>query len=66
MVDQHARLAAAELPPNLDAGTATQLRDAIATAFVSSFRVVVLVGAALAVGASLCAWLTVESGSQSA
>ncbi|HEY3117687.1 MAG TPA: hypothetical protein VGK54_13170, partial [Chloroflexota bacterium] len=62
MVDQHARLAAAELPPNLDAVTVAQLRDAIAGAFVASFRVVVFVGAALALAASFCALLTIESG----
>lgn len=60
MVAQHARLAAAEVPSDLDPEPRREVELAVARAFVTSFRMVMLVGAALALGASVCAWLTME------
>ncbi|MGH2561108.1 MAG: MFS transporter, partial [Thermomicrobiales bacterium] len=57
--DQRDRLAAAEPPAELDATAAAGVERAIDEAFVSGFRVVMLVAAALAVASAVAAWRTI-------
>ena len=52
---QSARLAAIDIPPNLNAESQQLIRDAIDQSFVSGFKWVMLVGAALAVGSAFIA-----------
>ncbi len=60
MVEQHSRLAAAEVPIDLDASTRTLVEQAVAASFVTTFRVIMLVGVVLALGASICALVTID------
>ena len=57
---QRDRLAGIELPQGVSEGVAGQARRVIAEAYVDSFRVNMLIGAALAVGSAVCAFLFVE------
>ena len=57
---QRGRLAGAHAPPGTPAATAAAIDHAIKLAFVSGFRVVMLVGAALALASSVAAALLVE------
>jgi EmrB/QacA subfamily drug resistance transporter len=57
---QAAHLAGAQPPPGLDATTSAAISHAIDASFVSGFRVAMLIGAALALGAALAAALLVE------
>jgi MFS family permease len=59
--DQRVKLAAAELPPNIDARTRTAIRQAIDECFVTGYRRVMLWGAALAFCSSIVAWLVIRS-----
>jgi EmrB/QacA subfamily drug resistance transporter len=59
--DQRVKLAAAELPPNIDERTQTAIRHAIEECFVSAYRRVMLWGAALAFCSSVVAWLIIRS-----
>lgn len=52
-------LAAAEPPASATSEEARDLRGAVAEAFVAGFRLAMLVGAGLAAGGALIAWLTV-------
>ncbi|GCE19839.1 hypothetical protein [Dictyobacter kobayashii] len=58
---QRSKLAAAEVPASIDAGTRKILQQGIAESFMLSFRVAMLMGAGLAFISSLCAALTVPS-----
>jgi EmrB/QacA subfamily drug resistance transporter len=60
MLNQRIKLAAAEVPSNVDPGTTRQLQLAVDQSFVSSFRVVMLVGAAMAFSASACAFFAID------
>ena len=57
---QSNRLAAIELPPNLDAKTQQLIRRAIEESFVSGFKSVMLIGAGLAVASAVIAlfWIS--------
>jgi len=55
---QHSRLAAIEIPSSLDPALRTQVQGAIAESFVSAFRRVVLICAALALIGGVAAALT--------
>jgi len=57
---QRAKLAAVELPPNLDEQTRTAIRQAINDCFVTGYRRVMLWGAALAFCSSIVAWLLIR------
>ncbi|HEU5441593.1 MAG TPA: MFS transporter [Ktedonobacterales bacterium] len=57
---QAAHLAGTQPPAGLDAATAAAVSHAIDAAFVSGFRVAMLIGAALALGSALAAALLVE------
>jgi EmrB/QacA subfamily drug resistance transporter len=58
--DQRERLAAAEIPKNVDPALTQSLKQAIATAFVYGFRRVMLVAVMLAILSALSAWLLIE------
>lgn len=58
VTQQRARLTAIELPADLSPAVQQSLAEAIDLSFVQGFRLVMLLGAALAVGSALCAaWL---------
>ncbi|VWX63376.1 Drug resistance transporter, EmrB/QacA subfamily [Burkholderiales bacterium 8X] len=57
---QRSRLAAAEMPPGLDAVTAATLKGAVAEAYVAGFRWVMLISASLAFLSGLSAWWMIE------
>jgi EmrB/QacA subfamily drug resistance transporter len=59
--DQRVKLAAAELPPDIDDRTRTALRQVIDECFVTGYRRVMLWGAALAFCSSIVAWLLIRS-----
>jgi EmrB/QacA subfamily drug resistance transporter len=61
LVGQHQRLAGIEVPPGVDAATATAIREAIGTAFVSGFRGVMAVCTALALLGAASAALLIRS-----
>jgi len=57
LAQQRAKLAGAELPANLDPATQRLVTRAIDESFVSGFRLVMALGALLAMGSALSAWL---------
>ena len=57
---QRSKLAAAALPPGLDASTEAMLRGAVQLSFVSGFRWIMLLSAMLALGSALAAWVSIE------
>jgi EmrB/QacA subfamily drug resistance transporter len=57
---QRARLAAIEIPPDMDEQTRMVIKQAIDECFVSGFRRVMLLGAALGLMSSLMAWLIIR------
>lgn len=60
MDDQRANLAAAETPPDVDAETQAVLERAIDDSFVTAFRTIALVSAALALASALVSALMIE------
>jgi len=59
--DQRMKLAAAEMPANIDEGTRVAIKQAIDECFVTGFRRVMICGAALAFASSLMAWLLIRT-----
>jgi EmrB/QacA subfamily drug resistance transporter len=59
--DQRTKLAAAEMPANIDEGTRAAIKQGIDECFVTGFRRVMIWGAALAFASSLMAWLLIRS-----
>jgi MFS family permease len=59
LAHERKKLAAAAVPPSVPAGLRATVRGAIESAFVDAFRLVMLLSAALALGAALCAWLLI-------
>lgn len=57
---EHIDLATAAVPRGLDTTMARQVQRAIDVSFVESFRIVMLVGAALALASGLLGWLAVS------
>jgi EmrB/QacA subfamily drug resistance transporter len=62
LLDQRGQLAAAQLPPQLDAGVAAAARAALGDAFVAGFRWIMAVSAALAVAGSALAAAFIRRG----
>jgi hypothetical protein len=58
---QRVKLAAAELPPDIDNATRDTIKQAIDECFVSGFRVVMICGAGLALASSLMAFLVIRA-----
>ena len=59
VLEQRVRLAGLELPGNIDEVTRRQLEESVHGSFVSGFRLIMLISAALALGATLSAWLLI-------
>ena len=59
---QRSRLAAIELPKDIDEASKRNAESAIAQAFVAGFRAIMLVSAALALGAAASAWWLIREG----
>jgi hypothetical protein len=57
LASERKKLAAAEIPASVTPGVKSALRSAIEGSFVDAFRWVMLLSAALAVGAAVCAWI---------
>jgi EmrB/QacA subfamily drug resistance transporter len=57
---QRAKLAAAELPPNIDERTRTTIREAVDECFVTGYRRVMVWGAVLAFCSSIVAWVLIR------
>jgi MFS family permease len=60
---QRDKLAAIELPESIDAGDKTSARQAIAEAFVTGFRAIMLICAALALASAASAWVLIGDAS---
>lgn len=60
VAQQHDKLAQIELPKNLSASQQANLKQAISEAFVDSFRLIMLIGAAMAVLSAVAAFWLVE------
>jgi MFS family permease len=58
---QRDKLGAIELPESIDAGDKASARQAIAEAFVTGFRAIMLICAALALASAASAWLLIGS-----
>jgi EmrB/QacA subfamily drug resistance transporter len=58
--DQRVKLAAAELPANLDQATQAAIKQEIGECFITGYRWLMLVGAALASLSSIIAWLVIR------
>jgi EmrB/QacA subfamily drug resistance transporter len=58
---QESKLAAIEIPPRLAAAQRATLKQAIDESFVNGFRLVMALGAALALLSAVCAWATLSS-----
>jgi len=59
LLDGRTKLGGLELPPNLDVETTKQLKQAIATSFVSGYRLIMFLAACLAAGSAVSAWLMI-------
>ena len=59
VLEQRVRLAGLEIPTVADAATHESIKQVVAGAFVSGFRVVMLLSAALALASALSAWLLI-------
>ena len=59
LLAQRSKLAGAEVPPNVSGPLRQQLSRAIAEAFVSSFRVAMLISCCLALASALCSLLLI-------
>jgi MFS family permease len=57
---QRMKLAAMEIPAEVDMDTKAALDQAIDESFVAGYRLVMLIASGLAVAGSLCAWLIIE------
>jgi hypothetical protein len=58
---QESKLAAIEIPPRISAAQRATLTQAINESFIDGFRLVMALGAALALLSAVCAWLTLSS-----
>ena len=59
--ESHAKLAAMEPPPTLGQETAAGVRSAVTDAFLTGFRRLLTLAAALAVLGAVIAWLVIEN-----
>jgi hypothetical protein len=58
---QRIKLAGMEIPHEIDARTTLTIHESIQLAFVGGFRVVMLIGSALALLSAAAAWLMIEN-----
>jgi EmrB/QacA subfamily drug resistance transporter len=57
---QRVKLAAIDIPQDIDSGVRNKIRQSIDESFVAGFRLVMLVASGLALLSALTAWLTIE------
>jgi hypothetical protein len=57
--DQRIKLAAAEVPAEIDSEAKAMIKQAINESFVAGFRLVMLVASGLALASAACAWLLI-------
>jgi hypothetical protein len=57
--EQRVKLAGLQIPNTVDPATRGILKQAVAGAFVSGFRVIMLLSAALALASAVSAWLLI-------
>ena len=57
---QRVKLAAIEIPPEIDAAVRMKIRRSIDESFVAGFRLVMLVASGLALLSAATAWVTIE------
>jgi EmrB/QacA subfamily drug resistance transporter len=62
--EQRVKLAGMELPSTLDSKARAQAEQAIAVSFVSGFRLIMFMSAALALGGALISWLIISPKTQ--
>jgi hypothetical protein len=60
LVAQQNKLVGIAIPSGLNSSTHAAIQHAIAGSFVTSFRIIMLIGAALAIASALCSWLLIE------
>ncbi len=60
LVAQQNKLVGIALPSGLNSATHAAIQHAISASFVTSFRIIMLIGAALAIASALCSWLLIE------
>ncbi len=58
---QRSKLAAIELPANVEAGVKAMARHTIAAAFIDAFRLIMIIAALLAAASAMIAWGLIES-----
>jgi EmrB/QacA subfamily drug resistance transporter len=58
--EERMKLAAVEIPSDIDSATREQLKAAVAASFVSGFRVIMFTSAALALASAASAWLFIR------
>jgi MFS family permease len=63
VLDQRIKLAGVELPADLSQEQQTIVKHALAESFVSGFRVLMLIGAGLAISSAACSWVFIRKGS---
>jgi hypothetical protein len=61
---QESKLAAIEIPKQVDAAQGREVKRAIGESFVAGFRLVMAIGVALALLSAGFAWLTLDGGRQ--
>jgi hypothetical protein len=57
---QHVKLAAVAVPEELDRTTKQEIQQAIAESFVHGYRLIMVIGATLAVVSAIVAWLFIR------
>lgn len=57
--DQRVKLAGLQIPENADSATREQIKQTVAESFVSGFRLLMLLSAALALASALASWLLI-------
>ncbi len=57
--DQRLKLAAAEVPAEIESGAQAMIKQTISESFVAGFRLVMLMASGLALGSAACAGLTI-------
>ncbi len=57
---QESKLAAIEIPATIDAGQRGAMTQAIGESFVAGFRLVMAIGAGLALLSAICAWIALD------
>ena len=60
VIAQQNKLVGIGIPAGLSSATHAAVQNAISVSFITSFRVIMLIGAALALASALCSFLLIE------